>query len=648
MRRLLAPIAAVSVVLSLGLATGALADDAKSVQVVGQEGRAVEFLVYLDPSIQATPETAVASRVVVASTEVPSEAKVVLEDPTPREAILVLDVSGSMKGQRVQEARAAAVEYTQALPKDVNVGLVSFNDKVVVGVAPTGDRKAVVAGLEGMRAARKTALFDGIIAGLDAADPDRQSRIVLLSDGGDTASAATLDDVVARVAGSDVPIDVVALTPNVEHADILRGIAAESGGQFLLATDAGQLRAAFEEASGSFGGRVAVTATMPPEVDASGNFAIVTVAIDGTDYTGTAKMPSSPDLEGDGTATVTVPTPVPTTAPTTGAAESSSTATYPVLLAVLAGLVVAMLALTVAVVQRRRKALLRTEQVLWYSNAITGDGVRSVAPTRLEQQGLVKAIDRQMQKTTGYGPTEIRLDNAELPFTPGSWLVVRVVLGALLVAVLGLLFGTFWVGLIVGVPLAWLGGRTYLGMRENKTRKKFEEELPDFLMLVASSLRSGLSFTQALDSTAAEGKGQVSRQMRRVMRETQMGLPLEESLMRASERMQSEDLKWTVTALAIQREVGGNLSNILETAAQTIQDRAALRREVRTLSAEGRLSGWILAGLPVGIFLWFLIANRAYVSFFWTETIGKIMVAVMTVIFIAGFLWMRKLVKIKV
>ena len=127
-----------------------------------------------------------------------------------------------------------------------------------------------------------------------------------------------------------------------------------------------------------------------------------------------------------------------------------------------------------------------------------------------------------------------------------------------------------------------------------------------------------------------------------------MGSPIEQALLRVAERMKSEDLKWTVTALAIQREVGGNLSNILETAAMTVKGRAELRREVRTLSAEGRLSGWVLAALPIGLFLYMIFANREYVQFFWTNVVGFIALGALAVLFILGFIWMRRLVKIEV
>jgi tight adherence protein B len=260
----------------------------------------------------------------------------------------------------------------------------------------------------------------------------------------------------------------------------------------------------------------------------------------------------------------------------------------------------------------------------------------------------MRELDVWLSTRKGYPAVDAKLDNASLNISPAVWLVTRIAIGIGAVLLLAILFGNLLLGLIVGVLAAWLGTKLFVDRREAKARKAFETELPDFLLLIASSLRSGLSFSQGLDSTAAEGQGQVSRQMRRALRESQMGAPIEQSLVRVAERMQSDDLKWTVVALSIQREVGGNLSNILETAAATVQSRAELRREIRTLSAEGKLSGWILAMMPVGIFLYMLLANRTYVSFFWTTAIGYVCLAVIFVIFIAGFFWMRKLVKIEV
>jgi len=436
----------------------------------------------------------------------------------------------------------------------------------------------------------------------------------------------------------------------VSHAAALRGIAAETGGQFLLATDVAGLDDAFEEATGSFGGKVAVSATIPPEVEASGKFAIVTVGVAGTDFTGTTQLPRSTELSGEGDTGVVAPV-TPQDAPPTVTddviVERATEASGPILAALLIGLIVITGALAFASYRRQKTSTLRVEQVLWYSDAMT-TGVPTSARPDLKQGGLLDGLDEWMSEKSFYPGIDTRLDNAGLSLNVASWLVIRSIVAVALALLVALLLGSVLVGLVVGGLIGWFATAMWLNSRQAARRKAFEAELPDFLMLIASSLRSGLSFQQGLDSSAADGKGEVSRQMRRALREVQMGSILEPALERVAARMKSEDLKWTVLALGIQREVGGNLSNILESAANTIKGRAELRREVQTLSAEGRLSGYVLAALPVGLFLYMLFANRAYVAFFWENTIGWIALGALTILFVLGFVWMRKLVKIEV
>ena len=633
-------------VAAVALPSVARAEEVNSIQVVDQQGRVIEYLVYLDPLLPLTATSEVSSKVVISAVEVPSEASVIVESAGDREVIIAMDTSGSMKGDRIVAARAAAEAYVNALPADVKVGLVSFDDNVETAIAPTLDREAILAEIGNLTAGQKTAMFDGIVAGLNLASLDAQSRLLLVSDGGDTASTSTLDDVMGRLPSEQVPVDVVALTPNEQHAGILEGMAAASGGRYIVAADEAGLTKAFDEASGSFGGKITVIATVPPEVNASGTFSVVTVDVDGTRYTGTAKTPISQELVN--TAGETTPsTVIPEGSGQSRILGAESSNYYPWLYGTLSALIIVVLFLTMAYYKRQEKSFNRTQQVLWYSNAVMS-GTRGTARPELQQQSLVVGIDRWLAKRDSYAAREAKLDNAELTMTPGSWLIMRLGITLMLVFLLAILLGSLWIGLVIGGAIGWLGTRTYVNSREEKVRKKFETELPDFLLLIASALRSGLSFSQAVDSTAAEGVGQVARQMRRAMRETQMGSPIEASLMRAADRMDNDDLRWTVTALAIQREVGGNLSNILETAAATVQGRAELRREVRTLSAEGKLSGWVLAALPLGVFLYMLLVNREYVSFFWTQTPGMIAMGVLLVLFGIGFLWMRKLVRIRV
>ncbi len=648
MPRLRELLLAVLVLCAVGIAGAvpASADNARSVQVAGVDGRTVDFLVVLDPTTTADGKSTVTSTVVIGGEQIPSTAKVKLDQSTAREVVLVLDVSGSMRGERLKAAKVAAQDYVKALPPDVKVGLVTFNDTVHVGMRPTTDRAAVASAIQAASAGNKTALYDGIMTGLDQVRPGEGARLLVLSDGGDTASAATQQDVADRIATAGVPVDVVALLPNVQHADVLKAMTTATGGLYLLATDAAGLEQAFQDATASFGGRIGVVAQVPESVDASGRFAVVSVEVNGTQYKGTTQLPAVESLAGP-TGASAAPAPVVTLAPApVPVVPVHSDGFSPWLYAVLAALVVLVLGLTFAYYRGQQKAYARTQQVLWYTST-TASAAQDGRPD-FAAPGVMTSLDRWLATRKGYPAMAAKLDNAEMSLTPANWLVIRLAVSLALVLLLTILVGNFLIGLVVGGLIGWFVTRAVLNSRETKRRKMFENELPDFLMLIASSLRSGLSFSQALDSTASQGRGQVSRQMRRALSEAQTGSSIEEALTRVADRMESDDLRWTVTALAIQREVGGNLSNILETAAQTVQGRAALRREVRTLSAEGRLSGWVLAALPVGLFLYMLVANRDYVSFFWTNQIGWVLLGVIVVVFALGFLWMRRIVKIEV
>lgn len=635
-------IAAVLLGVTFG-APAARADDARSVQVVDQTGRTVTFMVYLDPSVPLEAGSTVTSSVIVSGVEVPSEPTKIADAAASKEAVLALDVSGSMRGSRLTAAKEAAVNYVNSLPADVEIGLLSFNNVVTVDVQPTTDKEAVIAAIEGLEAGRKTALYDAIISGLGVADPAKGARLLVLSDGGDSASTSTLDQVNAAASAKGVPVDIVALTPSPSHEVLLQQIADESGGQVLLAQDATGLKAAFEQATGSLGGKVKVVSEIPQNVDASNRFAVVAVGVDGTDYRGTAQMPETDALAGNGTSPITFPAAgdSPATTPLT-----TQTSTDAWIYALLIALIVIVGALAIASFRRQQRARLRVEQVLWYSTAITS-GEYGKRP-ELGDSSLLAGLDKWMSTQGWYATTDSRLDNAGVRISVATWLAIRVVAALVLSVIIGLLLGNVWIGLAIGIILGWFVSGVWLSSRESARRRQFETELPDFLMLMASSLRAGLSVQQALDSAASEGTGEVSRQIRRAMSEVQMGSTVEDSLLRVSDRMQNDDLKWTVTALAIQREVGGNLSNILDTAAATVKSRFELRREVRTLSAEGRLSGWVLAALPIGLFAYMLVANRDYVSFFWTTTIGVVSLIVICVLFIVGFIWMRRIARIEV
>ena len=160
-----------------------------------------------------------------------------------------------------------------------------------------------------------------------------------------------------------------------------------------------------------------------------------------------------------------------------------------------------------------------------------------------------------------------------------------------------------------------------LGRRAEKLR----EQLPDVLTIMASSLRAGHSFLQALDTTAKEIAQPAATEFQRVVAEIRLGRSAEDALGALAERVGSADFKWAVLAVNIQREVGGNLAEILDNVADTLRERATMRRQIRVLTSEGRLSAWVLALMPFAIALYMFAVNQDYIMLLFTTKVGLMM-----------------------
>ncbi|HAN70189.1 MAG TPA: hypothetical protein DCQ36_01165, partial [Actinobacteria bacterium] len=316
--------------------------------------------------------------------------------------------------------------------------------------------------------------------------------------------------------------------------------------------------------------------------------------------------------------------------------------------ALVAAVVIALATLAVGVAvgaaARSRGRRQRIQQVLDYSSS---PGVERTVTrnSRVPRGARPSGTDSRVEQMLSGLSSELAAGAVSL--SPAAWLGIQALIAVALIIVSVLVWGTVWLGLLalIGVPAVFT---LSLRMRVERRQRAFADELPDFLLLLASALRAGLSFTQALESSADQNHGEVGRQIRRALAEAQVGSDLDSALMACAVRMGNEDLRWTVTALGLQREVGGNLSSILDGAAATIRDRHALGREVRTLSAEGRLSAYVLMALPVGVFLFLLLFRREYVSQLWSSPLGIAMMVALVVLMLLGWVWMRAIVRIRV
>jgi tight adherence protein B len=198
------------------------------------------------------------------------------------------------------------------------------------------------------------------------------------------------------------------------------------------------------------------------------------------------------------------------------------------------------------------------------------------------------------------------------------------------------------------VLLGVIGPFLYLSVRAARRQAKFDEQLPATLQLLAGALQAGHSLQQAVDTVVHEAGDPIAGEFQRVLTEARLGRPLEEALEAMAKRTRSVDFGWTVMAIRLQRQVGGNLAEVLNTVSQTIRDRYALKRQVKALSAEGRLSSMILSVLPVLLFAALLLINPQFLRPLYTTGVGIMMMAASAVLMLLGIIWLRKITEIKV
>jgi tight adherence protein B len=243
---------------------------------------------------------------------------------------------------------------------------------------------------------------------------------------------------------------------------------------------------------------------------------------------------------------------------------------------------------------------------------------------------------------------ELRLDLAGIARTPAEWVLIGVgaSLGIALVATV--LTHIVILGVLAGGVLGWLGMRFGLNFKIARRRTRFADQLPDVLEFIAGSLRSGFSLAQGLDAAVREDTQPSASEFSRALAEVRIGVDLEDALDQVADRMESADLRWTVIAIRIQRETGGNLAEVLGNTVHTMRERAYLRRHVRALTAEGRLSAYILVALPIFIAGFLFLTKRSYLRPMYTTTVGIIMLSFAILLVVGGALWMRKLVKVEV
>lgn len=568
-------------------------------------------------------------------------------DQVKRTTVLAIDTSNSMKGAKITEAKAAANTYLDTVPANVAVGIVTFDNSVVVRLAPSLDRAAARSVINGLSLKLNTALYQGVQTAITTTGTDQgQHQVLVLSDGKDNTKAP-LQPVIDAIKASKVKVDVVALEQGASAPAPLAAMAAAGTGK-VISANAAALTAAFSGEADVLAKQILVTATVPPDQAKTDATVAVTMTAGGVAHTASAFV----EVKASGAAPAKpAADPFAVKPATASGFEVPKAAMYAAIGAIGVGVIGLIGGLAFAGGGDKKPGL--DEQLSMYS---ASEATARVSRAKIKQASAAslgdqarQAAEKALASNAGFeARIASRLEAAGMALKSSEWLLLHI----------GIAFGAGLFGLLLsgGSPIAAIlfmlfgavGPWVYLGLKRSRRLKAFDSGLPDTLQLMSGSLSAGLSLAQSLDTIVREGQEPITSEFKRVIVESRLGVQLEDALEGVADRMQSVDFKWVVMAIRIQREVGGNLAELLNNVAATLREREFLRRHVRALSAEGRLSAWILGGLPPGFLAYLTLTKPDYVHPIYTTPIGWLMLAAMSVLLAVGIFWMVKVAKVDI
>lgn len=243
-------------------------------------------------------------------------------------------------------------------------------------------------------------------------------------------------------------------------------------------------------------------------------------------------------------------------------------------------------------------------------------------------------------------PYRSLLAQADMEMTSEEFLLLRL----LFTVAIGFLAYSIWKqigGVVLAAAITWFFPRLIMRMRIAEKRKKFDDQLLDAIGVIANSLKAGYSFFQALSSVVEETQDPLSKEFKVMLKEMSLGMSIDHAFNSLMQRIYTEDLHLLTISVLIQRDIGGNLSELLENIGETIRERQQLKREMRTLTAQGRTSGAIIVGLPIFIALALFFLNREYISLLFTTTAGRIMLIVSAISQLIGIMIIKNIVNVE-
>lgn len=513
---------------------------------------------------------------------------------------IIIDASGSMDGEKLTATKSAINETIKVLPSTVFLRVIIIRTASEVLIDYTQDKTIVENAISNLKATGNTSLYDAITLAINSNAKYTPNRIVVLSDGKDTASKSELKNLLNDLKQKNIPVDIVALKVSGKDQKNMKTITDVSDGLFFSTSNLDALKSTYL--------RIFQTVIASPSASPSSTSAESNIKF------------SSNALE-------------------------RFVDAYKRVIAISLSLLIFILIVTYSnmlIVRSRakRQKELRLESLNFYIKPSTNSQKFNLSKFGfLNTFKLPRFFERHLVSIV-----ESRHLRAEL------YLIRIAVLIFYFIEILVISF--FFRNLIASLILATILLPITISKFANRSlslqKERFANDLPNLLTLASGGLKSGLSVEQTFDAYSMQNESELAIQLRRTLREVQMGESLESSLNNLAIRMENTDLEWIVTALTIQKNVGGSLADIIDTVLETIRSRVDIRREVRTLSAEGRLSAIVLILLPISIFMFLVLTQKEYMAIYWTSPLGIVVLIFVGILMSIGWFWMKKVVEIRI
>jgi tight adherence protein B len=532
--------------------------------------------------------------------------------------VLALDRSQSMRGKPLARAIAAARSFVSASRRDDHVGVVAFGSSALAltdASSPPAAARDQLGGL-GVDTAPGTALYDAVVlAAARLAADDRPGRaIVVVTDGKDVSSLNSLPDAIAAARTARAAVYAIGIAGHDFTPYALRRLASATGGSYHAASSAAALSAVY--------------AGLRTELARTWQLSYLTAAAPGT----TVKLAVT--VPGKGRSLKAFALPASSGIGVDAPSSVIPAAGYGALGTAAMGLAVGFLLLLACWFwfASRRGGHLQARIEPHLGTVIKNGKVRRRVSRQATRARFSDTIERALVNFKRFRQVQQMIERADLPFRPGELLAVCAAAGLLL----GLCSLAVGASGILTLVLLVFGFWVPLGIVSFKARqrvRRFENQLPDLLITLAASLKAGHSFRQGIQSVVEEGAEPAAKEFKRVMNETQLGKPIDDALAHMAERVGSKNFTFVINAVTIQRQIGGSLSGLFDMVAETVRQRQQFGRRVKSLTAMGRMSAYVLVGLPFFIGAVVSLLNPVYMEpLYHTPTGQKMMVGSLVMI----------------